>query len=270
MYPAGHFAAPASRSRCRLQPGTCYTPAGHFAAPASGGFPNAQRLRNVGYRREAGIADARVSKALSRLKTPRRLRAKSLAVTGSITLGGLVDVYTVGFKPAVGNSFRVLSDASESGTVTTDGTSLGGGVTLSIAATGNNITLKAIALPADSTPPTASGFIAGAIASGAALFTFTVTYADNVAIDLSTLGNGNITVTGPHGFTAAATYVSASKSNNGTPRTVTYSIVPPGGTWTKAANGAYTVTLKLSSVKDTHGNAVAGQVLGTFVVNLLV
>ena len=48
---------------------------------------------------------------------------------------------------------------------------------------------------------------------------------------------------------------------------VTYQITPPGGAWTSADNGTYTVTLGGGPVTDLAGNAVASGTLGTFSVS---
>jgi hypothetical protein len=44
-----------------------------------------------------------------------------------------------------------------------------------------------------------------------------------------------------------------------------YTITPPGGAWTSAANGTYTISLE-STVYDTLGNSVGPETLGTFLV----
>ena len=53
-------------------------------------------------------------------------------------------------------------------------------------------------------------------------YTFTVTYADANGVDVTSLGNGNLLVTGPNGFSQAATLVSVNPPGNGSPRTATY------------------------------------------------
>ncbi len=100
------------------------------------------------------------------------------------------------------------------------------------------------------------------------LYTLTVTFADDVALNAATFGNGNVVVTGPGGFSQAATFVSAAPAGNGTPRTATYAIVPPRGAWTAFANGTYTVTLLPNQVRDTSANAADAAQLGTFAVAL--
>src|SRR4029077_20858642 len=49
---------------------------------------------------------------------------------------------------------------------------------------------------------------------------------------------------------------------------VTYQVIPPGGSWTQADEGTYTVTLGGGTVTDLAGNAVPSGTLGTFTVNL--
>jgi hypothetical protein len=170
-----------------------------------------------------------------------------LSVNGKATLAGLLDVYLInGFRPASGNSFNVLAYSSHTGTLNTDGLSLGGGLALTATTSGSNVTLKAGAALADTTKPTASApKLVGSPHAGVTTLTFTVTYSDNIAIDDSTLGNDDIRVKGPNGVNMLATFVSVNKTNNGTPRTVTYKITLLTGTF-KA--GTYTVAVQANAV----------------------
>jgi probable HAF family extracellular repeat protein len=128
--------------------------------------------------------------------------------------------------------------------------------------------LGTFSVSVDSTKPTVSAFSASNVTtSGATTYQFTVTYADNVAIQASTLGNNDIRVTGPNAFNQLATFVSVDTAGDGTPRTVTYQITPPGGSWDLADNGTYTLALEASQVTDTSGNAAdAVASIGTFSV----
>jgi hypothetical protein len=101
---------------------------------------------------------------------------------------------------------------------------------------------------------------------GAAVYTITVVYADNLALDVSSLDEGDLRVTGPGGFDQPATFAGVTPSGDGTPRTATYHVTPPGGTWDDADRGAYTVALVADQVRDTLGNAAAAGTLGTFKV----
>lgn len=126
----------------------------------------------------------------------------------------------------------------------------------------------ATAPPPDSTAPTATAAATDVVASGSTTKTFTVTYSDNMAIDVSTIDSSDVRVTGPNAFSQTATLVSVNANSDGTPRTATYSITAPGGTWDLADNGTYTITMRANQVKDSNANAVASGALGTFVTNI--
>jgi Dockerin type I domain len=115
--------------------------------------------------------------------------------------------------------------------------------------------------------PIASASIPNITNDGATVQTVTVTYYDDNAIDVSSLGTGNITVTGPNGFAATPTFVSVDNPTNGTPRIATYQFTPPGGSWDRYDYGAYTVQLGANQVFDTDSpsaNAVPAATLCTF------
>ncbi|NJO40548.1 MAG: hypothetical protein HC865_07755 [Cyanobacteria bacterium RU_5_0] len=97
---------------------------------------------------------------------------------------------------------------------------------------------------------------------------FTVTYSDNIAIDTASLDNSDIRVTGPNNFSQLATRAHVNNNNNGTPRTATYRITAPGGTWDYAGNGVYMIALQANQVNDLSGNAVLASILGSFQVDI--
>ncbi|MFK8182233.1 MAG: PQQ-dependent sugar dehydrogenase [Phormidesmis sp.] len=105
-------------------------------------------------------------------------------------------------------------------------------------------------------------------AEGQSTYDFTVTYADETAVDVSTLGQGDIRVTGPNGFTQVASFVGVDAASDGTPRTATYRISAPNSVWQASNNGAYTVRLLNARVEDTLGNANAAANLGSFNINI--
>jgi hypothetical protein len=105
---------------------------------------------------------------------------------------------------------------------------------------------------------------------GETSYTFTVTYSDpvgsNNGLNVATINNNNaLRVTGPGGYNVLATYVSIDNNTNGTPRTATYSITPPGGSWDAADVGTYTVSMEASQVSDLDGNFVTAGAKSTFV-----
>ena len=106
----------------------------------------------------------------------------------------------------------------------------------------------------DTTPPNATITAPSINSPGGTNEVVTVTYTDNVAVDVSTINVGNIVVRGPQGpLTVSAAQVSG---GNGTPVTVNYTVAAPGGSWDGSDNGVYSVTVVAGSVKDTSGNGV--------------
>src|SRR5206468_1069622 len=91
----------------------------------------------------------------------------------------------------------------------------------------------------DTTVPTATSSPSGVTTSGGDNYQFTVTYSDNVAINVSSLDGSDIRVTGPAGFNTNVFFLGVDISSNGTPRVATYSFSPPDGFWDSSDNGAY-------------------------------
>ncbi|MBD2460450.1 hypothetical protein H6G89_05275 [Oscillatoria sp. FACHB-1407] len=135
----------------------------------------------------------------------------------------------------------------------------------------NRITRRSffgITLPTrETTSPIASNLQAANITGGGNTQTFTVQFADDVAVNVLSLGNNNIRVTGPNNFSQLATLVSATPAGNGIVRTATYRISAPGNVWDSADNGTYQVSLLSGQVFDTSGNFAAATNLGAFTVN---
>jgi hypothetical protein len=86
---------------------------------------------------------------------------------------------------------------------------------------------------------------------------FTITYADANGVDATSFDNSDITVTGPGGYTANATFV------GNVAGVATYRIPAPGGTWNLADNGNYTITQNATQVKDVANNFRAAGTIGT-------
>ncbi len=138
--------------------------------------------------------------------------------------------------------------------------------------TGNAITsgpLGAYQIAIDGSNPTATVQAANVTAApGAVPYIFNVTYSDNSAIKISTIGAGDVRVTGPAGFDAPAQFVSLDDPANGSPRVATYSIAVPNGGWQSADNGAYHIIAESNAVTDTSGNVLLAGELGSFQVNV--
>jgi uncharacterized protein YkwD len=121
---------------------------------------------------------------------------------------------------------------------------------------------------ADPTAPTASLAPTTAAAPGAFNNSFTVSFADNAAIDASTLATGNVIVKGPKGFSVPAKLVSIDHPQNAPARSATYQFTPPGGFFDSSDNGVYTFSLQANQVADTNGNFAKSVSLGTFNVDV--
>lgn len=155
-----------------------------------------------------------------------------------------------GLTPGTLYHYRVLSrDSAGNLAVSADGT----------------FSTSAAPIP-DTTAPTASLSASPVNTGGGEDYTFTVTFNDNAGIDVSTLGNGDVRITGPGGFAQQATFVGVDVDSDGRPRVATYFITAPGGAWSSSRNGTYTVAMRATQVADTSGNMVASGILGTFLV----
>ncbi len=111
-------------------------------------------------------------------------------------------------------------------------------------------------------------------ASALVPYTFTITYADNVAVAKASLSDAVVLVQPPGGASPLRTTV-LSSTPSGSPQdssgdapveTVTYQISPPGGSWATSPNGVYTVSFGSARPTDLAGNAVNATV-GTFSVS---
>jgi hypothetical protein len=84
------------------------------------------------------------------------------------------------------------------------------------------------------------------------------------AIDVSTLDDNDIRVDG-----MLVSFTGVDITNDGTPRTASYLVSAPGGSWDTADNGSYSVTMQVGQVADTDGRFVAAGNLGNIVVNIV-
>ena len=188
--------------------------------------------------------------------------------------------------PAAGAAVFAVTDAggaysmivgSGTYTVTASGTGLDAPLTVRNVAVGRrnvkvyfaNPVSKPANIP-DKTPPAARFSGTKLVTTAAALYKFTVTYSDPSKVKRSTIGTGDLLVTGPKAFkTVKPTFVSTTAKVDAATMTVVYSFVPTGGKWAATLNGTYTVTLNPKQVSDVKGNSLARPLaLGTFVVSL--
>ena len=184
-----------------------------------------------------------------------------------VSVDGIVPAAFSGIDPytLAGGAFATASIVSH--TLISDGT-----IDLEFIHGSENTAIKGIEIvvagTADEAAPTAT-LTAADVTEAAATYQFTVVYADATGVDVSTLDSLDVTVSnGAVAFDVAATLVSIDVPADGSPRTATYEIVPPGGSWDAADNGAYTVTLADGAVADILGNTTGETTLGTFNVDI--
>lgn len=94
-------------------------------------------------------------------------------------------------------------------------------------------------------------------------YTFTVVLSDNLGLDPTSLGSGDVTVSGPGGFTAQATLVAQRTEADGT-TLATLTIPAPGGSWDEADDGVYVVRLVAGALRDRAGNLSLAADVGSF------
>ncbi len=109
----------------------------------------------------------------------------------------------------------------------------------------------------------------GVTIPGGTEYGFQVLYEDDVAIALSELGDGDVQVVGLDGsFAELGIFVNVDLPSDGSPRTVTYQITPPGGSWDVGDNGTYRISVRNNQVSDTSAHYFSFGQLGTFTVNI--
>ncbi len=125
-----------------------------------------------------------------------------------------------------------------------------------------------IAAAPDPNAPSATAQTNDINTPGGAFVDFMVSYSDDVAVDVATLGSGDVAVRDPSGELHAVSFLGVDLATNGSPRTATYRLAAPGGLFDAADNGLYTVVLNFRQVFDTSDNPAAPGDLETFQVNI--
>ncbi len=121
----------------------------------------------------------------------------------------------------------------------------------------------------DVTLPTASNFGGpGASILSTSPHYLTVVYGDDSGVNIASLTNNNILVTGPGGYSQLAAFVKATPNTNSLSTIGTYLVVAPTGGWSPSWNGLYTVSVQPAQVNDIAGNYVPGETLGTFTISI--
>ncbi len=195
--------------------------------------------------------------------------------TGSIGVDNLVIISTARVLPL---TYTAVSDNSSLVSVNTSGSTLllsypnpgtTGTAHITVTATSFDGTADFFQLspspsarptPPDTAPPTAVAS-APELKADNSTFTFHVAYHDNQALNVSTLGNTDLTVTGPGGFSQAATFVAAAPQASGE-TLATYQITPSAA-FVHSQSGNFVVNVNSGEVADAAGNMLASGSIGT-------
>ncbi|MFI4910843.1 MAG: putative Ig domain-containing protein [Sedimentisphaeraceae bacterium JB056] len=94
-----------------------------------------------------------------------------------------------------------------------------------------------------------------------------VTYSDDVALDVLSIDDDDLVVTS-NGFEGHPLFTETDQLGNGTPRTGYYSLGAPPEGWTMDYNGTYTISLAASEVRDSSYNFANATTIGTFEVDI--
>jgi hypothetical protein len=100
---------------------------------------------------------------------------------------------------------------------------------------------------------------------GRRTYSFTMTYIAAQSIDVNTLGNRDVFLNGPHGYSQAATVASYGVDGNAV--TVTYTIDAGAAGFPRGTQN-FSVVLAKRTVRDNVGSAVRGGTLGSFRMRL--
>jgi len=101
---------------------------------------------------------------------------------------------------------------------------------------------------------------------GDSVYELQVTYTDDTAVNVSTFSSGDISVISPGGYEQVAVYLRSDSQDNGSPRTATYRILAPGGSWDASDNGVYLIRSQSYGVADIGNNWAAEGVIGAITV----
>ena len=109
----------------------------------------------------------------------------------------------------------------------------------------------------DSIAPTAVVNAPNVTSSGAGTYSFTVTYNDNIKVDVATVNVDNVSMGLPGGGRVFARSVTFEPDGDADTVVATYTIDAPGGSWGPEDSGTYLITLHTQMVRDLAANEAA-------------
>jgi Right handed beta helix region len=133
---------------------------------------------------------------------------------------------------------------------------------------GVSVDIGAVEIVSPGLPVASAGPFADVTTTGGTTYNIVVTYADNGAINATTIDNSDVRVIGPNGYNVLATLIGVDTPGNGSPRIATYQITAPGGNWDGSDAGIYSVSLEPNQVQDTSANSALAVTFGSFRADL--
>ncbi|MBX7105216.1 MAG: right-handed parallel beta-helix repeat-containing protein [Gemmataceae bacterium] len=116
--------------------------------------------------------------------------------------------------------------------------------------------------------PSAKATLSNVTTAGGTVYTATVVYTDETAINTGSIDVNDVKLSGG-GFGSPVSPIAAAFTGSGGSVTATYDFTPPGGAWDDVDNGTYTLSMVAGQVFDTDGpNSVAAGGLGSFKVSI--
>jgi hypothetical protein len=123
----------------------------------------------------------------------------------------------------------------------------------------------AAGLPADAAAEAPSvRLITRSLVTTGTSHTFHLVVSSSAGLSPTTVGDDDVSVSGPRGFAAAASVVGVAASTDGTRQIVTCRVAAPGGRFDRSDNGVYRIALRDGGVADDAGAAAPGGVIGGF------
>jgi hypothetical protein len=98
------------------------------------------------------------------------------------------------------------------------------------------------------------------------VFKFQVRYESPNGVNLATLGDDDLLITGPKGYNLFADFIKGKPSKRGTVVTGMYQAFAPGGKWDQGDNGLYSILLQPGAVSDLANTSTDAGLLDQFLV----
>lgn len=96
---------------------------------------------------------------------------------------------------------------------------------------------------------------------------FRIEYESSSGVDITSLGDDDLLITGPNGFNLFADFQKAKRAKRGTVVIGTYTIPAPGGKYDRGDNGLYSILLREGAVRDLAGVTSDGGLVDQFLVS---